>query len=396
MLRYKPILKRGVVIIIFLLSINSILEIDAYLLDRNITTIQAWIITGISLIIVILTFLFNPNYWCSFTKINKNTIIIGFCILIYYFCQIPGLVISSGIYLSSESSFYFIYSIILFIYGGLIGLYLNNNLRHLSTLTLLILVSLLVIDLTLFSFSYNTTGRAEATLRNPNVAAFVVVALMVASLRHPVWKLNTQNILLIIISGIGIALTASMGGGAAYISVLMVLILLSFIRKQINLKEITIFLPVVIVISAVSSYFVLNNKLGLRFNNFDINVILSSPNIFSRLDAARMALKLFSERPIFGHGMAFVYSMDLGPHNLLLRILVEGGLLGFAGLCVLLGGLFWIAYKRKSYRSLLMIIALISIGMTTHNMPEMRSVIFLSGMVFSAHESSSIKPIENI
>ncbi len=381
--RYKMLLKKGIVVTIYFLSINSILQVDAYLLDKNITTIPAWIITGLSLLIVISIFLIDPTPRIIFTKIREDNLLLGIFIITFYLCQLPGIILFSGKFLFSRESFFWVYSIILFSYGGLIGLYLRDNIQQLTSLTLIILVSLLLIDLTLFSFSSYTTNRAIGTLRNPNGAAFTIVVLMVSSFRNPIWKLAFHNILLLIISGFGIVLTASMGGAISYVSIIIVIIFLNFLHKQIQIKELLIYLPVIIGFSVISLYFVLDNKLGLTFSNFDINIILSSHNIVARLEGARIAWELFSERPIFGHGMAYVYSMNLGPHNMLLRILVEGGLLGFVGLCVLLGGWLWIAYKRKSYRLFILTTAIFTIGLTTHNLTEDRSLIVLFGMIYA-------------
>lgn len=384
MLRNKQIFGKRIAIIFFLLSVNSILQVDAYLLHMNNITLPAWIVTGCSFLVVILILIFNPKFRYIFTEINKDNILIGICILTFYLCHIPGLIIFSGNTYSNREYFYWLYSIILFSFGGLIGEYFRKNVQHLSVLILLILISLLVIDLTIFSFSPFITNRAEATLRNPNDAAFVVVALMVSSLQDPLWKIKSQNVLILIISAIGIVLTASIGGAWTYISVLVLLVFLSFIKGQIKLKKIIIFFPFIIVLAAASVNFVLYNKFGLSIKNLDMGIILSSQNMLARLEAARAALKLFSERPIFGHGLAYVHNLDLGPHNMLLRILVEGGLLGFVGLCVLIGGFLIVAYKRNNYKLFVLTIALMAIGMTTHNLLEMRSVVFITGMIFAA------------
>ncbi len=75
-------------------------------------------------------------------------------------------------------------------------------------------------------------------------------------------------------------------------------------------------------------YFVINNKLGITLSNFNVD-ILTSGSINERIEVAKVSLGLFLQQPLFGHGIFYVYSMELGPHNMLLRILVEGGLLGF-------------------------------------------------------------------
>jgi len=219
---------------------------------------------------------------------------------------------------------------------------------------------------------------------SPNTAAFVAVVLMVASLQYPVWKLSTVNVILIVITGVGIALTASFGGTIAYISILSTIIILSFIKKSIRLRYPLLVFPLMIVSILVLIYFVINNKLGITLSNFNVDRILASGSIIERIELTKVSLSLFLQKPLFGHGIYYVYSMELGPHNMLLRVLVEGGLLGFVGLFVLLGGLFWVAFKRKSYKFLLLTIALIAMGLTTHTVLESRSIIFISGLVFSS------------
>jgi len=249
----------------------------------------------------------------------------------------------------------------------------------------LILISLLIVDLTFYSFTfYIFDTRATGTLRNPNTAAYVAVLLMVASLHYPVWKLSIVNVILIVITGVGIVLTGSYGGTITYISVLSTIIILSFIKKSIRLKFPLLVLPLIIVPILVLIYFVINNKMGITLSNFNVNKILTSRNIIDRIELAKISLGLFLQQPLFGQGIFYVYSMELGPHNMLLRILIEGGLLGFVGLFVLLGGLLWVAFKRKSYKLLLLTIALIAMGSFTHNLLEYRSIIFISGLVFSS------------
>ena len=372
-------------IIVFILSLNSILQIDAYLVQNNLSSIPAWIITGISFSLVLLILVLDARVPSRSIRINTESVFFSICIIIFSLTLLPGLLISKGSNVSLREYMFWIYTIVIFSYGGVVGLYLHRRINITLAAILLILISLFIVDLTFYSFTfYIFDTRATGTLRNPNTAAYVAVLLMVASLHYPVWKLSIVNVILIVVTGVGIVLTASFGGTITYISVLSTIIILSFIKRSIRLKFPLLVLPLMIVPILVLIYFVINNKLGITFSNFNVNNILASGSIIDRIELAKVSLGLFLQKPLFGHGIYYVYSMELGPHNMLLRILIEGGLLGFVGLFVLLGGLLWVAFKRKSYKLLLLTIALISMGSFTHNLLEYRSIIFISGLVFSS------------
>jgi len=372
-------------IIVFILSLNSILQIDAYFEQNNLSSIPSWIITGFSFSLVLLILVLDKRLPFRSIRINTESVFFSICIILFYLTLLPGLLLSKGSNVSLREYMFWIYTIVLFSYGGVVGLYLQRRINITLSAILLVLISLLFVDLNFYSFtSYLIDPRAAGTLRNPNTAAYVAVLLMVASLHYPVWKLSIVNVIFIVITGVGIVLTASFGGTIAYISVLSSIIILSYIKRSSRLKFPLIVLPLLIVPILILIYFVINNKLGITLSNFNVNKILNSGSIIERIEVAKVTLGLLSQQPLFGHGIFYVYSMELGPHNMLLRILIEGGLLGFVGLFVLLGGLFWVAFKRKSYKFLLLTIALIAMGSTTHTVLESRSIIFISGVVFSS------------
>ena len=383
MINYKSSRRKLFYIIVFILSLNSILQIDVYLVKNNLSSIPAWIITGISFSLVLLILVLDKKLPCRSIRINTVSVFFSICIILFYLTLLPGLLISKGSNVSLREYMLWIYTIVLFIYGGVVGLYIPRRLNITLFAILLILISLLIVDVIFYS-STIYPRRAMGTLGNPNTAAYVAVVLMVASLQYPVWKLSTVNVILIVITGVGIALTASFGGTIAYISILSTIIILSFIKKSIRLRYPLLVFPLMIVSILVLIYFVINNKLGITLSNFNVDRILASGSIIERIELTKVSLSLFLQKPLFGHGIYYVYSMELGPHNMLLRVLVEGGLLGFVGLFVLLGGLFWVAFKRKSYKFLLLTIALIAMGLTTHTVLESRSIIFISGLVFSS------------
>jgi O-antigen ligase len=382
-------------LLIFFLTLNSVLQIDAYLFSRQITTFPPWIVTGISLVIIASILLVEKNYLIGNIKNNKESFLIVFCIIIYYLCQLPGLTLNPMADLTFKKYFLWLYTIILFVYGLLTGIYLKDKTYTISASLLLILLCLLIIDVTVFSFNPPDVVvppemmdplyrlRAIGTLRNPNNAAFVLVVLLVASLQNPIWRLSVQTIFLIILTGFGVVLTASMGGVIAIVTVAGIIIFFSINNRQVLQKYLNLVIPLIIVMSLLSIYIVLNYRLGINIRNLDFDIITSYRNIASRLEGARIAIDLFLDKPLFGYGLSYVQSMKLGPHNMLLRILVEGGILGIFGAIILLSGGMWIAYKRKSHRLLLLIIALLSIGLTSHNLFEDRSIVFISGMLFA-------------
>jgi len=370
-------------ILVFVLSLNSILLIDAYLVRINLFPIPAWIITGISFSLVLLILVLDTRLPCRSIRINTESVFFSICIILFYLTFLPGLLISKGSNVSLREYMFWIYTIVLFSYGGVVGLYLRRKSIIFLSAILLILISILIVDVNFYSFGFNPTDRAAGTLVNPNIAAAVAVILMVASLHYPVWKLSIGNVIIIVITGVGIVLAASIGGAIAYISVITTIIILSFIKKSIRIRFPLLVFPLMIMLFLGLMYFVLNNKLGVTLSNYNVDTVLATGSAIERIKLVKVSLGLFSQKPFFGHGFSYIYSMEKGPHNMLLRFLVEGGLLGFVGLFVLLGGLLWVAFKRKSYKILLLTIALIALGSFTHNLLESRSIIFISGLVFS-------------
>ena len=146
-------------------------------------------------------------------------------------------------------------------------------------------------------------------------------------------------------------------------------------------------------ITTIGALAVMIQKFGFSFSLSDMT---GSHSASERLYAAKQALELISETPFLGKGIGYVYSMDVGPHNMILRALVEGGGVGLLALVGLVVAFFWVAYVRKSYGLFVLGLALTTIAMTTHNLTEDRSVIVIVGMLLAASHNSRVnlkKPV---
>jgi O-antigen ligase len=192
----------------------------------------------------------------------------------------------------------------------------------------------------LFSFGRRLIGGFS----NPNsFSGFVVVSIpLIWGLKLPKRKIYTfmrYSLILFLILLLGF--TYSRNGYIAFLGSSFILIFIYSIKKR-KYKFIYLYLFFIIIL-AVFMYFinpgVIKRLLTIKYFEYDIS---AKQRIYMWINS----LKIISENPIIGIGLFNFYLSPIsfhsytGPHNLLLCILVELGILGGIGIVLLLYKIF--------------------------------------------------------
>lgn len=206
---------------------------------------------------------------------------------------------------------------------------------------------------TFFSFFNNDIINFTGISMNRNISAFAIAIKLpfIIYLRLKSEKINSS--VLLIIETISIVAIIFLQSRGALISIILMYLFLLF--SSINKKNILI--PLVFTI--IGSYIFINNFSSL-FNQKAINPIamLSDQSFNQRISYYETAIKIFKEKPFFGHGIGSwkinsLEYLDLNEssiivpyyvHNDTLQFLVEIGLVGTFLY------LFFLFYIYKSFK----------------------------------------------
>ena len=109
---------------------------------------------------------------------------------------------------------------------------------------------------------------------------------------------------------------------------------------------------------------------GLSFSDFAAQ---------QRLDAALYAWHQFQLAPLFGHGIGYVFEWGYpkGPHNMFLRFMAEGGLVGL-GLYL---GLFWILWRASAGTTRVVVLGFFIASLFSHNVMDQPEFILVCTFV---------------
>lgn len=371
-----------------------ILQLDAYLYLLDIISIAPFaqvlfVIT--SLLIAYLSYNYKSGYF--FSQLSHESLVLLFCLLIYIGVQVFGILTWDLAPTDIMLLIFWVYMIVLLFLGALSGILIGNRIHYLLYSLLIILTTVTVIDSLFGGISISEQwGRSASTLRNPNSAAFVITLLMLGSFRWQ--RLGFIEIFAIAIAGVGIVLTQSRGGMLAYlIAVLYFSIWWSNLGQtsDIRAKRRLIAGLLSTALLCITTTVLFASRYGSDGIDNVLSAALSDPN--ARDHAIKISLELINEKPLFGHGTGFVYTQQLGPHNMLLRAWVENGIPGLLGIMILPLGLLWIGIVRKDHSIIALTIVLCIIGMTTHNLTESRSILIVVGMLLA---NSAVKKSPSI
>ena len=92
---------------------------------------------------------------------------------------------------------------------------------------------------------------------------------------------------------------------------------------------------------------------------------------------------MIKKRPIEGYGTSYVFTMQLGPHNMFLKGWGEAGILGVLIFTLLFAGRLWMGLCRRDPCIVTLALVLFGISMTSHNLTESRSLVIVIGVLFA-------------
>lgn len=367
---------------LYLILLFFIMQLDAYFYLLGDIDVEPFLLVLCATILVVTFYIFLKGRHIS-ARLSKESIVLLLCFLLYISVQILGVTVWNTVPSDTIILAYWVYMTVLLLLGAISGALIGDRIPYVLFSLLTILVAVTVVDTLFGGVSINMQlDRSASTLRNPNMAAFVMVVLMLGSLRWQ--RQDLIEILSVIIAGVGIALTQSRGGLLAYLVTIICYSIwwgslgrTSGIRAKRYLVAGLFGIATVSVVAAV--------LFTHRYGSDGMEYVLSAGSFESnaRDHAVQVALELINEKPFFGHGTGFVYTQELGPHNMLLRAWVENGIPGFLGISALFLGLLWVGIARRDQSIITLAIVLSMLAMTTHNLTEARSILIVTGMLLA-------------
>jgi O-antigen ligase len=111
---------------------------------------------------------------------------------------------------------------------------------------------------------------------------------------------------------------------------------------------------------------------------------------FLALDAS---WKLISAAPYVGHGTGYAYTMDVGPHNMVLRMWIENGMLAVGAYAFLYCAIIYLALNRRDWWIGTTGVAALVMGMVSHNLLEDRTLLISFGIFLAMSSIKSALPI---
>lgn len=190
-------------------------------------------------------------------------------------------------------------------------------------------------------------GRSAGFYVNPTLAGEALVAFGLAFLLMRTGKLSLIDLVLIFVTMVGVLSTFSRSAILASIVLFFVAAFLRTKQKHI-LRTISWLLFSVIFVSLITSYVVSNVDLSED----------ASIRIFSLLDkggvgdykddrghVAEAGVVLALNDPLFGVGVRTIFSMEEGPHNIFVAVLIDYGLVGLAYFLAMIARLIYVSFR---------------------------------------------------
>lgn len=383
-----------------------LLELDAYLYTLGIIDARPWQIflvsfVGFSLFVAVRHF-GRPDQ----VSFSPETFVLLAALGIYVSCQILGILSWAAAPDELRLLVYWVYMLPLIGLGILIGHELGEYKATAFFGWLVLIVGVMLLDRIApvpLSLLASTGSRSAGTLLNANEAAFVVAALGIGALRWNRTYFSYSDGAAIVLSGYATILTGSRGGALTLFGVL-VLYATHWLSSSRNWSEVPIRLFVVVVGGVWVIILILIGILFTRYgSDLTISAGISTFNdaaATERFAAVEIAIEKISRAPWLGYGTGYVYSQVLGPHNMFLRALVEGGVVGLLGFLALPAGLLWWAIKRRAWDLTTLTFSALVMSMTSHNVTEDRSLLIIFGIMLGSaalerqpRQKSSSRPL---
>jgi O-antigen ligase len=379
---------------LYLIMFFFIMQLDAYFYLLGVTVIAPFVQVFFATIFVVCVYILYMGRHITM-RLSRESIVLWLCLLLYINVKLFGIITWYVMPNDTVILFFWVYMIVLLLMGAMTGALIGERIPYVLFSILVILVAVTVVDTLFGGISVSQTwGRSASTLRNPNASAFVMVILMLGSMRWQ--RLGMIEIFAFIIAGAGIIFTQSRGGLLAYATFTIIFsIWWSRLGQTSGVRAKRYLVAGLFGIAAVSIVTLVLSAARFGSDGMDnaLHTTVSDPT--QRILAMQIALELINEKPLFGYGTGFVYTQLLGPHNMLLRAWVENGVPGVLGILVLPLGLFWVGLVRRDQSLIALTIVLSVHAMTTHNLTEARSILIITGLLLanSARKKAVNRPL---
>jgi O-antigen ligase len=367
-----------------LASVPFLVRLDLWFFERQILQIRPWIVLTVAFAPFALACVLRSATG-SVPRIRRDGILLGAAVLLVGAIEVSGL--SKWLTAPKDAQVLFFYWLDLF--TVFCGFCLGRALRTWPRARLIFLAALAVdAAAVLADWSFpgllsisSLGGRPAGFSGNPNGAAFVAVPLLIGALE---WAkpVVTWRQALIIAGALGIAiLCGSRGGLAAILAVLCLFWLrVSFAaaRSGETIKRLVIGSIVIVtglVASAAAAWASESRLIAVMLEG-----MLTDYASEQRFLALEASWNLMAAAPFLGHGTGYAYTMDVGPHNMVLRMWVENGLLAVVGYGILYSAIIYVAVNRRDWWIGTAAVAALVMGMVSHNMLEDRTLLISFGI----------------
>lgn len=225
-------------------------------------------------------------------------------------------------------------------------------------------------------------GRAAGLYINPNVAGYALALVMLCGIDSVPARLRW---LFVLVCGVGVLVTFSR---SAWIMWGMAVVWLGWRGRAHNAKWKLAMMTVSTVVGFGLLLALFSGELGALLAGtslaryFDPNTLarmgvgdssLSGHSAATRTDLIWYSLQEAAQTPLFGRGSGYVYEWDfpVGPHDMYLRFLVEGGVFGLAFYLALMT-LLW---RSTSGLQRMLVLQIIIASFFSHNLLESPTII---------------------
>lgn len=212
--------------------------------------------------------------------------------------------------------------------------------------------------------------RIKGSYGNPNQTALFLNLYLLAIRTYINHKLIHSKLIPIInyLTGISILLTLSRSGMICFMLINILFLNKEVFKNKMNILKIflTVFITLVIIT-------IMTEKLGLYIGRWSLN---DGAGENGRIEALVSGFRMFLKHPIFGVGLdrAVHYSMMYGaplpmkPHNTIVLILAETGIIPAMILISIIGYILWLTYKYKFINTFRLTLLLIVMSVFNHNL----------------------------
>lgn len=205
-------------------------------------------------------------------------------------------------------------------------------------------------------------GRSGGFYVNPNISGLAIALGVAVTLeRVP----SSARVPLCVASAVGVAATFSRGAAACFVLVLLVLAARGAFRSwQIVVAGVAIVVALVLAFQLAQSHGLLNENTVAR--------VRLAKDDSGRLDLARIAWDAFVRSPLGGEGLGWIRASPEQPHNMLLLLAADQGVVGF-----LLFPALGLALATRNPAALAFSAGFMLAGVFSHNLLEDRAMLVL-------------------